>query len=122
GGGGGRGGGGGGKVRGRGVGSTVEQDLDILLRLADALEDRARWARAVGTAGVARGFAAAIREELDFRVEARNMAAVAATWPGQQRAAGRGASVVMPAMHGQLCTEHVLVIEWLDGGNLRAAG
>jgi ubiquinone biosynthesis protein len=46
---------------------------------------------AVGTAGVARGFAAAMREELDFRVEARNMAAVAATWPDQQRAVG-GAS------------------------------
>jgi ubiquinone biosynthesis protein len=50
------------------------------------------------------------------------MAAVAATWPDQQRAAGRGVSVVMPAMHLQLCTEHVLVIEWLDGVNLRAAG
>src|SRR5215470_9865522 len=110
------------KVQRPGIRASVEQDLDILIRLADRLEDRARWARAVGTAGVARGFAAAMREELDFRVEARNMAAVAATWPDQQRAVGRGASVVMPAMHGQLCTEHVLVIEWLDGVNLRAAG
>jgi len=110
------------KVQRPGIRASVEQDLDILIRLADRLEDRARWARAVGTAGVARGFAAAMREELDFRVEARNMAAVAATWPDQQRAAGRGASVVMPAMHEQLCTEHVLVIEWLDGVNLRAAG
>jgi len=110
------------KVQRPGIRASVEQDLDILIRLADRLEDRARWARAVGTAGVARGFAAAMREELDFRVEARNMAAVAATWPDQQRAVGRGASVVMPAMHEQLCTEHVLVIEWLDGVNLRAAG
>jgi ubiquinone biosynthesis protein len=110
------------KVQRPGIRASVEQDLDILLRLADRLEDRARWARAVGTAGVARGFAAAIREELDFRVEARNMAAVAATWPDQQQAVGREVSVVMPAMHEQLCTEHVLVIEWLDGVNLRAAG
>ena len=110
------------KVQRPGIRASVEQDLDILLRLADRLEDRARWARAVGTAGVARGFAAAIREELDFRVEARNMAAVAATWPDQQRAVGREVSVVMPAMHEQLCTEHVLVIEWLDGINLRQAG
>ncbi len=110
------------KVQRPGIRAGVEQDLDILIRLADRLEDRARWARAVGTAGVARGFAAAMREELDFRVEARNMAAVAATWPDQQRAAGRGVSVVMPGLHEQLCTEHVLVIEWLDGVNLRAAG
>src|SRR5262249_32734259 len=98
------------KVQRPGIRSTVEQDLDILLRLADTLEDRARWARAVGTAGVARGFAAAMREELDFRMEARNMAAVAATWPGQQRAVGGSVQVVLPAVHEQLCTEHVLVI------------
>jgi len=110
------------KVQRPGIRSTVEQDLDILLRLAGTLEDRARWARAVGTAGVARGFAAAIREELDFRVEARNMAAVAATWAGQQRAVGDGVQVVLPALHEQLCTEHVLVIEWLDGVSLRDAG
>jgi ubiquinone biosynthesis protein len=110
------------KVQRPGIRSTVEQDLDILLRLADALEDRARWARAVGTAGVARGFAAAIREELDFRVEARNMAAVAATWPDQQRAVGGSVTVMLPAVHEQLCTEYVLVIEWLDGVSLRAAG
>ena len=70
------------KVQRPGIRSTVEQDLDILRRMAVRLERRARWARAVGTAGVARGFAAAMREELDFRVDARNMAAVAATWAG----------------------------------------
>jgi ubiquinone biosynthesis protein len=110
------------KVQRPGIRSTVEQDLDILLRLADTLEDRARWARAVGTAGVARGFAAAMREELDFRVEARNMAAVAATWQDQQRAVSGSIPVVLPAVHEQLCTEHVLVIEWLDGVSLREAG
>ena len=110
------------KVQRPGIRSTVEQDLDILLRLADTLEDRAHWARAVGTAGVARGFAAAMREELDFRVEARNMAAVAAIWEGQQRAVGGSVQVVLPALHEQLCTEHVLVIEWLDGVSLRDAG
>src|SRR5262249_8656318 len=68
-----------GRLQRPGIRAAVQQALDILLRLAGTLEDRARWARAVGTAGVARGFAAAIREELDFRVEARNMAAVAAT-------------------------------------------
>ncbi len=110
------------KVQRPGIRSTVEQDLDILLRLADTLEDRARWARAVGTAGVARGFAAAMREELDFRVEARNMAAVAATWQDQQRAVSGSIPVVLPAVYEQLCTEHVLVIEWLDGVSLREAG
>ncbi len=110
------------KIQRPGIRATVEQDLDILLRMAARLEDRARWARAVGAASVAQGFAAAMREELDFRVEARNMAAVAATWAGQQRAVGGNVLVVLPAVHEQLCTEHVLVIEWLDGVSLRAAG
>jgi ubiquinone biosynthesis protein len=110
------------KVQRPGIRATVEQDLDILLRLAARLEAHARWARAVGAVGVARGFGAAIREELDFRVEARNMAAMAATWKGQQRVVGRRVPVVIPAVHEELCTEHVLVIEWLDGINLRAAG
>ena len=110
------------KVQRPGIRATVEQDLDILQRLAVRLERRARWARAVGAVGVARGFAAAMREELDFRVEARNTAAVAANWAGQQRAVKGSVSVTLPAVHEQLCTEHVLVIEWLDGVNLRAAG
>jgi ubiquinone biosynthesis protein len=109
------------KVQRPRIRATVEQDLDILQRLAVRLERRARWARAVGAAAVARGFAAAMREELDFRVEARNMAAVSATWAGQQRVV-KGVSVTLPAVHEELCTEHVLVIEWLDGVSLRAAG
>jgi ubiquinone biosynthesis protein len=110
------------KVERPGIRATVEQDLDILMRLAARLEDRTGWARAVGAVGVARGFAAAMREELDFRVEARNMSAVAATWADQQRAIGGSVAVVLPGVHEQLCTEHVLVIEWMDGVNLRAAG
>jgi ubiquinone biosynthesis protein len=110
------------KVQRPGIRATVDQDLDILLRLAGRLEEHASWARAVGAVGVARGFAAATREELDFRVEARNTVAMAATWKGQQRAVGRRTSVVIPAVHEELCTEHVLVIDWLDGVNLRAAG
>jgi ubiquinone biosynthesis protein len=62
-----------------------------------------------------------MREELDFRVEASNMAVIAATWPAQQRAVGDSVTVVMPALHDELSTEHVLVIEWLDGVSLRAA-
>jgi len=110
------------KVQRPGIRATVEQDLDILQRLAVRLERRARWARAVGAVGLTRGFAAAMREELDFRVEARNTAAVAAAWPGQQRVVRGRVSVTLPAVYEQLCTEHVLVIEWLDGVSLRAAG
>jgi len=63
-----------------------------------------------------------MREELDFRVEARNMAAMAASWPAQERAVGGSVPVTLPALYDQLSSEHVLVIEWLDGVSLRKAG
>ena len=47
------------KVQRPGIRATVEQDLDILERLAVRLEEHARWTRAVGAVGVARGFGAA---------------------------------------------------------------
>ena len=57
-----------------------------------------------------RGFAAALREELDFRIEARNIAAVA----GSSR-------VGVPAVYGQWSTSRVLVMEYLDGVAVRHA-
>ncbi|WP_245679482.1 ABC1 kinase family protein [Actinomadura hibisca] len=98
------------KVQRPGVRPLVERDLDILGRLAVSLERRTRWGRALGVVELAEGFATALREELDFRVEARNMAAVAA---------GRGLRV--PAAHPELSTERVLVQEWLDGVPLAQA-
>jgi ubiquinone biosynthesis protein len=109
------------KVQRPGIRATVEQDLDIVLRMAARLESRTRWGRTYGVAALAQGFAAAMREELDFRVEARNMAAMAASWPDQQRAVGGSVPVVLPALYDQLSAERVLVIEWLDGVGLRAA-
>ena len=110
------------KVQRPGIRATVEQDLDILMGIAAKLENRTRWARTYGLVALAQGFAAAMLEELDFRVEARNMAAMAATWPAQQRAVGGGVTVTLPALYEQLSSEHVLVIEWLDGASLRKAG
>jgi len=110
------------KVQRPGIRGTVEQDLDIMQRMAAKLESRTRWARTYGVVALAEGFAAAMREELDFRVEARNMAAMAATWPDQQRAAGGSVPVTIPALYDQVSSEHVLVTEWLDGVSLRKAG
>ena len=110
------------KVQRPGIRATVEQDLDIVQRIAAKLESRTRWARTYGLVALSQGFAAAMREELDFRVEARNMTAVAASWPAQQRAVGGSVPVTLPALYDQLSSEHVLVIGWLDGVSLRKAG
>jgi len=110
------------KVQRPGIRVTVEQDLDILMGIAAKLENRTRWARTYGLVALAQGFAVAMREELDFRVEARNMTAMAASWPAQQRAVGDSVLVALPELYDQVSSEHVLVIEWLDGVSLRKAG
>lgn len=105
------------KVQRPGIGLVVERDLDIVGRLAGTVQARTRWGRAVGVAELASGFATAVMEELDFRVEARNVAAVRA---GSASRESDGA-VVLPALHSELCTRRVLVMEWLDGAPLGAA-
>ncbi len=94
------------------VSQTVDRDLDITGRLADRLERSTGWGRAAGAAGLAAGFAAALREELDLRIEARNMTSVAA--------ASGGGGIAIPVPHRPLCTARVLVMERLDGRPLAA--
>lgn len=99
------------KVQRPGIGPIVDNDLDITLRIARMLEQRAEWARAIGVRELADGFAEALREELDFTVEARNMATVLAA-----RSYDRGSEgVTMSRTHPALCTSRVLVMEYLDG-------
>ena len=108
------------KVLRPGIQDSAERDLDIVQRLAVTLEQRTGWARRLGAVRLAVGFAAALREELDFRVEARNMTAAAASWSQGPDQPG-GVAVVLPGAHLALSSRQVLVIDWLDGVSLSAA-
>jgi ubiquinone biosynthesis protein len=107
------------KVRRPGVRGAVDSDLDILDRLARRLEQGTRWGRSIGAVTLARGFAAALREELDLRIEVSNLTAVGAA--AAQDGPGAG-GVLVPAPVTALCTGQVLVMERLDGVSLTAAG
>ena len=102
------------KVQRPGIRAVVERDLDILRRLAATLHARTRWGRAAGVVALADGFAQAVREELDFHIEARNIAAVRASTP-------EDADVVLPEPFAALCTERVLVMRRLRGVPLAGA-
>ncbi|GLW98165.1 AarF/UbiB family protein [Microtetraspora sp. NBRC 16547] len=102
------------KVQRPAIRVVVAQDLDIVARLAHTLETRTRWGRALGLRDLAEGFAVAIREELDFRIESGNMAAVAVADSG-------GGTVTYPSPYAELCTERVLVMQRLTGGPLSGA-
>ena len=103
------------KVRRPAAAGLVGSDLDIVQRLASRLERSTRWGRSVGAVGLAQGFADALREELDLRIEARNMTAVAAA------VAGRDDGVQVPTPYEPYCGERVLVMQFFDGRPLLTA-
>ena len=99
------------KVQRPGITTVVDRDLDIALRAAASLEQRAAWARDLGAVELAQGFAAALREELDFRVEARNLTTITAS-SALHRPSDR---IRLPHLHGEFTTQRILVMELLDG-------
>src|SRR5690348_4719036 len=110
------------KVQRPGIREPVERDLDILIRMARTIEARAAWARNFGVVDLAQGFAASLREELDFRVEARNIGAVAASLDTSDGARPPASvEVRVPRVFAEHSTNRVLVIELLDGVNVREA-
>jgi ubiquinone biosynthesis protein len=106
------------KVRRPGVDAQVERDLDIVHRLAQTLQRSTGWGRRIGVIDLANGFAVALREELDLRVEARNIATIATA------AARRGddTGLHIPILHPELSTGQVLVMERIRGIPLGSAG
>lgn len=104
------------KIQRPGISTTVERDLDIAFRLASRLEAWADWASSVGAGRLAEGMTTALREELDYRIEAANIAAI-----GAAEALRRNPSIRIPRVYPELSTERVLVMERLDGTRLAEA-
>lgn len=104
------------KVRRPGIHVQVERDLDIVGRLAHMVERSTEWGRNIGAVDLANGFATALREELDLRVEARNIAVVAAA---EARSGHPG--VRLPVVYPELSSERVLVMERMHGVPLAGA-
>jgi ubiquinone biosynthesis protein len=98
------------KVARPGIVGLVDRDVDIIQRLARSFAERAQWARRAGLIELAEGFAAAVWEETDFRIEAGNL--------GVMATADRD-GVRIPRVFAEASTARVLVMEWLDGVKLR---
>lgn len=103
------------KVQRPGIAESVDRDLEIIRRVTRRLESRTEWARAYQVAELGRGFADALAEELDFEVEARNIAAIAASAPPQ-------ATVLVPTVHTETSSRRLLVLDRFDGVAVREAG
>lgn len=96
------------KVQRPGIAEVVARDLAIVRRLARTAETQTSWAARYDVVGVAGEFADRLRDELDYRVEAANAAAVAAALRD------------LPEVHvhevwEDLSTSRLLVMERLEG-------
>ena len=90
--------------------AQVTTDLDILERLAGDAERRTEWARDLGARALAAEFARALRDELDYRVEAANTEMLR-----EAIAQSRSAAMNIPKVYDDLSTARMLVLERADG-------
>ena len=95
----------------------VRADSDIIMTLAERLENTAGWARTIGVTSIARGFVETLSEELDHRGEVRHTIAL------REATAHHEDSVVrIPQVYPELSTERVIVLERVRGVPLAKAG
>ncbi len=102
------------KVQRPGIAEAVERDLDVLDRLARAVVARAPWAAEYRVVDLVGEFADRLREELDFRIEARHASEIAAQMSPTF-------DVAVPKVFHELTTARVMVMELFDGVSVRQA-
>jgi ubiquinone biosynthesis protein len=96
------------KVRRPGIRETVAQDVDILRRLAEFIERYVPDLAFLNARVLVDEFAHVIHEEMDFLREAENAARFRANFE-------RSTDVYVPKVFHPLCTERVLVVEYIEG-------
>lgn len=102
------------KVQRPHIRTSVERDLDIMLKLSHTIELHTDWGRTFHAVELATGFAGSMQEELDFQVEARNTALMVTTIKPDSH-------ICIPRIHNNLSSSRILVMDWLDGVNVRSA-
>ncbi|MBV1857204.1 MAG: phosphotransferase [Nannocystaceae bacterium] len=96
------------KVQRPGVKPKITGDLGVLHALAGWLEEAIPEAAAMDLRGTITSFTKSILQELDFRIEARNLERFRSTHEDNTQ-------VVFPAVYDELSTEEVLCMEFLEG-------
>jgi predicted unusual protein kinase regulating ubiquinone biosynthesis (AarF/ABC1/UbiB family) len=121
------------KVRRPDIEQVVERDAALLRSLASSVEQvSAMWHASTPFPPLVKAklvdavdeFMNRIREELDYRREAENLQTFASLYSSshdqKQRTSAKRpkVQVVVPRLVEDMCTENVLVTEWLDGSKL----
>ena len=100
------------KVQRPGIRSKMRTDLDILAILAEQLHERVEELNSFDLPNLVRLIKKTLLRELDFRSEARHMKIA-------RIHAGEGADVYIPEVYEAYCSEHLLVMEFIQGAKLK---
>lgn len=100
------------KVQRPNITQIIEVDLEIMHNLAALMERYLPGASVLNPVGVIKEFAANIRRELDFRIEAGNMQRFSQNFSGTSW-------VHVPRVYSEkYCTQRILVMEYIRGINI----
>ena len=99
------------KVQRPGAPRQIEADLNLLYQAAKLVKERVRVLDFIDARSVVDEFARQIRQELDYRLEARNAQTVYRNFAGNPK-------VHVPRVHWTYTRARVLTLEWLDGTQL----
>ncbi len=99
------------KVQRPDIADVTEVDMDILRSVAHLAERYSHQVYLFNVLGLVEEFAQQIRKELDFRMEVSNMRRFAQNFAGD-------ATIHIPEIYPELCTQRVITMEYLDGINI----
>lgn len=102
------------KVRRPGIEAVVLRDIDIAQRLARRFARSSEWAERFGVEALVDSLTQSLHDELDYSLEAVNMAALAAV----QQSLPADSRVHIPRCISDLSSERVLVMEHVSGRTL----
>src|SRR3989440_802936 len=99
------------KVQRPGAPRQIEADLNLLYQAAKLVKERVRALDFIDARSVIDEFARQIRQELDYRLEARNAQTFYRNFAGNPK-------VHVPKVYWSYTRARVLTLEWLDGTQL----
>ncbi len=102
------------KVQRPDAADTLNADIDLLYQLARLSKDRVKRLAFIDLEGMVDEFAKTVRQELDYRNEARNDEAVRRNFEGNEH-------VVVPRVHWRQTTGRVLTQDRIEGPTLAHA-
>ena len=97
------------------VKEIMRDDLGILLEFATWISNKSAWAESFGFKDLAIGFAASLREEIDFQIEARNMMQVT------NMMRKTVLKVNIPRVYLDYSNANILVMDYIDGKSVANA-